>query len=102
MPRSDSYGNKAEEQITGHVDDQQFVKKCEVIVREIMPDVAQDENWAKILDYYYMRQIGTDEVIMERLGYSHSAYYEAKKQALCAFAEVWPPFPNELLVYRTP
>jgi len=102
MPRNDSYDNKAELSITGHIDDQFYVEVCENIIRETMPGTAREEDWAKILDYYYLKQIGTDEVIMDRLGYSRSSYYEAKKQALCAFAEWWPPVQtSDLLVYRS-
>jgi hypothetical protein len=38
---------------------------------------------------------------MERLGMQSTAYYHAKEDALIAFAEIWPPSPSELLVYRT-
>lgn len=101
MPRSDSFDNTTEAKIIGHLDDKQFVAQVDYILNEMMPEVSRNENWAKILKLAYITRGGLqDKAIQERLGYEHSAYYEAKKDALCAFAELWPPFPSELVVLQ--
>ena len=100
MPRNDSVENNTERQITNHIDDQLYVKQCEVIINEIMPQTSRNPKWPDILRYTYLKPLATDLAVQERVGYEHSAFYEAKKDALCAFAELWPPYPSELVVRK--
>lgn len=99
MPRTSSTRNTAEDKVMGHLDDLQYVKQVEYIINELMPEVSRDENWASILRLTYMTHGGLEpSEVQDRLGIEHSAFYEARKDALCAFAELWPPFPAELVV----
>lgn len=103
MPHSPSVDNHGEERIISHLDDKLFVYQVEKIVKEIMPETATNDKWPGILKLRYLipRPLSNDQ-IMERVGYEHTAYYDALKEALCAFAELWPPFPSELVVRVDP
>jgi ArpU family phage transcriptional regulator len=96
MPKSPSYGNTAENSITSHLDDKLFSLQCERIIREGMTD----ERLAKILEYTYLKPLNSDYAVMMKVGYEKTQFYEQRKIALCAFAELWPPFPSELVVYQ--
>ena len=87
MPRNDTVSNRNEDRIINTLD-------------KAMPNVSKDPNWAKIIKLaYLLPQPMKDVAIQQRLGYGHTAYYDAKKEALCAFAELWPPFPTEIVTY---
>lgn len=96
MPRNDTVENTAESRIVDHLSDQQFVEQVERALERIESDEAR-----LILRGLYIGRPITAEALMERLAMSNTAYYHAKEEALVAFAEVWPPVPSELLVYRT-
>ncbi|MFT8409886.1 MAG: ArpU family phage packaging/lysis transcriptional regulator [Schleiferilactobacillus perolens] len=99
MPRSPSAENHTEDPIINHLDDKLYVYQCEKIVNEILPDTASNDKWPTILKLRYLiRYPLSDADIMERVHYEHTAYYDGLKEALCAFAELWPPFPSELVV----
>jgi len=96
MPRNDSTENSMERRITSHLSDQEFVER----VKRAIECIESDEARLILRGLYIGRPI-TAEALMERLAMSNTAYYHAKEEALVAFAEVWPPVPSELLVYRT-
>lgn len=95
MPRNDTVENSVERRITDHLSDQEFVER----VKRAVECIESDEQ-RKILIGLYIGHPVKAETIMEALGMSTTAYYHAKEEALVAFAEVWPPIPSELLVYR--
>lgn len=95
MPRNDTVENSAERRIISHLSDQEFVDR----VKRAVECIESDEQ-RKILIGLYIGHPVKAETIMEALGMSTTAYYHAKEEALVAFAEVWPPIPSELLVYR--
>ena len=100
MPRNDTVSNRNEDKIINTLDDEDLVAQCDYIVNKAMPNVSKDPNWAKIIKLaYLLPQPMKDVAIQQRLGYGHTAYYDAKKEALCAFAELWPPFPTEIVTY---
>ncbi|MCI1894784.1 MAG: DUF1492 domain-containing protein [Lactobacillus sp.] len=96
MPRNDTVENTAESRIVDHLSDQQFVER----VKRAIECIESDEARLILRGLYIGRPI-TAEALMDRLAMSNTAYYHAKEEALVAFAEVWPPVPSELLVYRT-
>ena len=96
MPRNDTTDNSVERRITDHLSDQEFVER----VRRAIECIESDEAKVILCGLYIGRPL-TAEALMERMAMSNTAYYHAKEEALVAFAEVWPPFPSELLVYRT-
>lgn len=95
MPRNELVENSAERRIISHLSDQEFVDR----VKRAVECIESDEQ-RKILIGLYIGHPVKAETIMEALGMSTTAYYHAKEEALVAFAEVWPPIPSELLVYR--
>ncbi|MHA3065783.1 ArpU family phage packaging/lysis transcriptional regulator [Lacticaseibacillus saniviri] len=96
MPRSESYGNKAEERITDTADDKVYLKTCEETLARIT-----EPTYHGILKYTYFVPLKSNADIMERVHLSHSAFYEARKEALVAFAGWWLPIQtSELMVYR--
>lgn len=95
MPRNDSVENGTETKLIAELSDQEFVQR----VRRAIECIESDESRV-ILRCLYIDRPVTAENIMMRLGMSTTAYYHAKEEALVAFAEVWPPVPSELLVYR--
>ncbi|WP_203624633.1 ArpU family phage packaging/lysis transcriptional regulator [Lacticaseibacillus sp. 866-1] len=95
MPRNDSVENRTETKLVAELSDQEFVHR----VRRALECIESEESRV-ILRCLYIDRSVTAENIMMRLGMSTTAYYHAKEKALVAFAEVWPPVPSELLVYR--
>lgn len=95
MPRNDSVENGTETKLVNELSDQEFVER----VRRAIECIENEESRV-ILRCLYIDRPVTAENIMIRLGMSTTAYYHAKEEALVAFAEVWPPVPSELLVYR--
>jgi ArpU family phage transcriptional regulator len=87
--------HSTEENIIRGLDDQNFIAQCRRVIAAI-----NNEEYQHILNWLYITPLPTVQVIMERLGMSTTAYYHAKQHALVAFAELWPPSPSELLVYK--
>lgn len=103
MPRSPSVENHADDKIIGYLenDDKQFCDRCEKIINTLLPQTAVNDKWPIILKMRYVAlKPLPDDVIMERVGYQSSQYYEAVKDALCAFAEWWPNCPGSLVVSK--
>lgn len=96
MPRNETVENTAEGRIVEHLSDKEFTER----VRRAIECIESDEAKVILCGLYIGRPL-TAEALMERLAMSNTAYYHAKEEALVAFAEVWPPVPSELLVYRT-
>ena len=96
MPRNDTTDNSVERRITDHLSDQEFVERVKRAL-----ECIEDDTSRLILQGLYIGRPIKAEALMERLTMSNTAYYHAKEEALVAFAEVWPPVPSELLVYRT-
>lgn len=96
MPSNDTVENTAEGRIVEHLSDKEFTER----VRRAIECIESDEAKVILCGLYIGRPL-TAEALMERLAMSNTAYYHAKEEALVAFAEVWPPVPSELLVYRT-
>lgn len=96
MPRNDTVENTVEGRIVEHLSDKEFTER----VRRAIECIESDEAKVILCGLYIGRPL-TAEALMERLAMSNTAYYHAKEEALVAFAEVWPPVPSELLVYRT-
>ena len=97
MPRNPSVDNNAEIKITNRLSDEQFVKRCNNIVQRI-----ENETYRNIIRFTYFRPLPTVRDIEERLALSPSTYRRQKQEALVLFAELWPPVPSELLVYKLP
>lgn len=95
MPSSEPIGNPTEKKIVNHLSDDEFVARCIQIVEAI-----EDDTQRGVLTYTYIKPLSSVELIAERLAISRQSYYRYKESALVAFAELWPPIPSELLVYR--
>ena len=93
MPRSSSIGNTIEIKITDDLDDEIYVEACEKTI-----ECIEDDNRRNILiDYYIKRPIAVELLIADS-GYSKAGYYIALKDALYAFASIWPTGSHGLLV----
>lgn len=97
MPRSPSTENAQENKILRDLEDGEFCQQCDRVINAI--ESSEGRTILKLL--YTVDRPPKVESIMERLGMQSTAYYHAKEDALIAFAEIWPPSPSELLVYRT-
>ncbi|MFT8412311.1 MAG: ArpU family phage packaging/lysis transcriptional regulator [Schleiferilactobacillus perolens] len=97
MPRSPSTENSQENKLLKYLNDWDFVAQCDRAIESVENDESRT-----ILKLLYTTDYPVKvQTIMDRLGMETTAYYHAKQDALIAFAEVWPPSPSELLVYRT-
>jgi ArpU family phage transcriptional regulator len=94
MPKAPTFVNRAEEGIVDHVYAVAWVNQ----VHSVLHDMT-NERYSTILRLYYLKHV-QDTDIMERIHLSRSQYYESKKDALIAFAEMWRPLPSELVVKR--
>ena len=93
MPRSSSIDNAIEIKITNYLDDEAYTEICEKTI-----DCIEDDNKRNILiDYYIKRPIAVELLIADS-GYSKAGYYVALKDALYAFASIWPVGSHGLLV----
>ena len=93
MPRSSSIDNAIEIKITNHLDDEAYTEICEKTI-----DCIEDDNKRNILiDYYIKRPIAVELLIADS-GYSKAGYYVVLKDALYAFASIWPAGSHGLLV----
>lgn len=99
MPRNDTVENTTELNAVQRIDDQQFVAQVEYILKEAMPSVAHNPDWPRLLGLLYIRGLDVQSV-QSILGVEHSAFYEMRRNALCCFAEWWPPFPSALVVMK--
>lgn len=97
MPRSPSTENAQENKILRDLEDGEFCQQCDRVINAI--ESSEGRTILKLL--YTVDRPPKVESIMERIGMQSTAYYHAKEDALIAFAEIWPPSPSELLVYRT-
>lgn len=85
MPKSPSYGNKAEEKVISHSDELRYVACCEIAVRSV-----ELEKYRIILTETYLVSLDQRKpwwLIAEELHLSKSAYYRDFKEALLAFAD---------------
>lgn len=85
MPKSPSYGNKAEEKVISHANELQYVACCENAIRSV-----ELEKYRIILTETYIVSIDQRKpwwLIAEKLHLSKSAYYRDFKKALLAFAD---------------
>lgn len=94
MPKSPSIENRVEASVVNHVYAVIWVQKVKNTIEKLV-----DDRYRTILKLYYLKHVD-DGSIMERIGLEKSRYYEAKKDALIAFAESWKPEPSELLVMK--
>lgn len=95
MPSSPSVENRVESKILHQLSDCEFVGRVDAVL-----ECIEDQEARTLLKLLYTGRPMTGEAIMERMSMSNTAYYRARENALVAFAEVWPPAPSELLVYR--
>lgn len=94
MPHS-SNPHGLEERIIRGLNDEQYIQQCQNVVAAI-----EEEEYRNILKYLYIKPLPTVEMAMDRMAMRTTAFYNNKKKALVAFAELWPPSPSELLVYK--
>ncbi|MCI1912946.1 MAG: hypothetical protein LKJ06_07925 [Schleiferilactobacillus harbinensis] len=97
MPRSPSTENAQENKILRDLEDGEFCQQCDRVISAI--ESSEGRTILRLL--YTVGRPPKVESIMEQLGMQSTAYYHAREDALVAFAELWPPSPSELLVYRT-
>ncbi|WP_057821920.1 ArpU family phage packaging/lysis transcriptional regulator [Schleiferilactobacillus perolens] len=97
MPRSPSTENAQENKILRDLEDGEFCHQCDRVISAI--ESSEGRTILRLL--YTVGRPPKVESIMEQLGMQSTAYYHAREDALVAFAELWPPSPSELLVYRT-
>jgi ArpU family phage transcriptional regulator len=96
MPKAPAVGNRTEDNIVDTLDAQKWVS----VVKAIIEDMKQtNDRYSKILRLRYITGLDND-VVQERIGVGKSQYFEDKKDALVAFAEMFPPHPNRLVVRR--
>ena len=93
MPRSSSIENVMEIKITDDLDDEIYVEACEKTIECIEDDARRNI----LIDYYIKRPIAVELLIADS-GYSKAGYYIALKDALYAFASIWPTGSHGLLV----
>ena len=93
MPRSSSIDNTIEIKITDDLDDEIYVDACEKTIECIEDDARRNI----LIDYYIKRPIAVELLIADS-GYSKAGYYIALKDALYAFASIWPTGSHGLLV----
>lgn len=96
MPRSPSIGNVAEIRITDHIDDETYIEACEKTISCI-----EDDAHRNILKDYYIKRPIAVELLIADSGYSKAGYYIALKEALYAFASIWPVGSHGLLVNKS-
>lgn len=94
VPDSES----TERHITDKIDAAEFVTACDNALVNVKDILGAWEATPLILTYFHPAP--NDTAIMERMGLEHTAYYQRKKQAQIAFAEVFPNRWGELLVYQ--
>ncbi|MBU6048328.1 transcriptional regulator [Lacticaseibacillus paracasei] len=85
MPKSPSYGNKAEDKLVSHTEELRYVACCEIAIRSV-----ELEKYRIILTETYLVSIDQRKpwwLIAEELHLSKSAYYRDFKEALLAFAD---------------
>lgn len=92
MPKSPNHENHVEEGIIDHV----YAKAWVGQVNNVLGAMT-NERYSTIIRLYYIKHV-QDIAIMDRLHLSRSQYYQTKKDALVTFAEMWHPFPSELVV----
>ncbi|EPC69866.1 Putative autolysin regulatory protein ArpU [Lacticaseibacillus paracasei subsp. paracasei Lpp41] len=85
MPKSPSYGNKAEDKLVSHTEELRYVACCEIAIRSV-----ELEKYRIILTETYLVSLDQRKpwwLIAEELHLSKSAYYRDFKEALLAFAD---------------
>lgn len=82
--------------ITNHLDDETYVEVCEKTIECIEDDARRNI----LRDYYIKRPIAVELLIADS-GYSKAGYYIALKEALYAFASIWPVGSHGLLVNKS-
>jgi ArpU family phage transcriptional regulator len=85
MPKSPSYGNKAEEKLVSHADELYYIACCEGAIESL-----DSANHRLILTSSYLTKRYSDQQIMDKLFLSKAQYYRTKREALIAFAEICP------------
>lgn len=94
MPRTPSALNKTDLTIIGNIDAAAWLNCCNSIISDMS---MSSERYHKILKLRY--ECGMeDKDVMKKLHLEKSQYYEERRDALVAFAEMWPARPNELVV----
>lgn len=81
---------------SGGLDSATYVKQCD----EVLAAMVNEDHQAILKLLYFIPQPITNEMIMDRLNMGSSSYYRHRRIALVEFAELWPPSPSELLVYK--
>lgn len=100
MPRSDSAVNKSDLAIIGNIDAQQWVHICNKVLEDMeQTQWGKTQRWHAILREKYVRGL-PDYTVMSNLNIEKSQYYDERRDALVAFAEMWPPVLNKLVVSR--
>jgi ArpU family phage transcriptional regulator len=94
MPKSPNHENHVEEGIIDHV----YAKAWVGQVNNVLGAMT-NERYSTVLRLCYIKHV-SDVDIMDRVGLEKSQYYEVKKDALVTFAEMWRPYPSELVVLR--
>lgn len=97
MPPNHSAENGMENAMIRHVYFVVYVSACERTIANLPNDMDRKILKTRYLDGH------TDSYTMKQVGLEHSAYGDAKNQALIAFAELCPPLPDygQLIVYRS-
>ena len=88
MPKSPSYGNKAEDKLVSHADELYYLNACENAI-----NIIEDEDYRIILWETYIISPSkrlTNDAIVAKLKMERSAFYIARNRALYAFAELCP------------
>jgi ArpU family phage transcriptional regulator len=97
MPKSPSKQNHAEDGILDKVSAETWVNRVKYVIEDMQ---MTNHRASQILQFLYMQGL-PDTVAMERLGIEHTQYYEDRKDALVTFAEMWPPYPSDLVVHQS-
>ncbi|WP_196246206.1 ArpU family phage packaging/lysis transcriptional regulator [Lacticaseibacillus zhaodongensis] len=98
MPRPDSTANTADLAIINKVDAGQWLRICNTIIDGMQQtQYGKTQRWHAILKERYVRGL-PDYTVMSNLGIEKSQYYEERRDALIAFAEMWPPVLGQLVV----
>lgn len=85
MPKSPSYGNKAEDKIVSHADELRYVDCCEKAIKSV-----EIERYRIILTETYLVPVDKRKpwwMIADELHLSKSTYYRNLSEALLTFAD---------------
>ncbi|WP_076634780.1 ArpU family phage packaging/lysis transcriptional regulator [Lactiplantibacillus plantarum] len=100
MPKNRSFSNREEEKRTNK-SNADFMANTVVDVINGIADISEvTEDYAAILRMVYIKHYSNVRCMRE-LGLSEKTFYRYRKTALLAFASMYPPVVEKLLVHKT-